>query len=139
MKDIKKFQQMHRDGQLSRRDFLAAMSALGVSTTAAGSFLTSTKALAATPRKGGTARFASNLHGPDDQMDPIVFTSGIDYTRGRATYNGLIQIRDNMALAPSSRRSGRSTATPPSTPSRSAREWSSTTDRRLPRMTWSGA
>ena len=33
-------------------------------------------------------------------MDPIVFTSGIDYTRGRATYNGLIQIRDNMALAP---------------------------------------
>ena len=83
MKDIKKFQQMRRDGQLSRRDFLAAMSALGVSATAAGGFLTSAKALAATPQKGGLARAASNLHGPDDQMDPIVFTSGIDYTRGR--------------------------------------------------------
>ena len=100
MKDVKRFQQMHRDGQLSRRDFLAAMSALGVSATAAGGFLASAKTLAATPRKGGTARVAMNLHGPDDQMDPIVFTSGIDYTRGRATYNGLIQIRDNMALAP---------------------------------------
>ena len=100
MKDIKRFQQMHRDGRINRREFLAAMSALGVSATAAGGFLTSSKALAATPRKGGTARAALQLHGPDDQMDPIVFTSGIDYSRGRATYNGLIQIRDNMALAP---------------------------------------
>ena len=100
MKDIKRFQQMHRDGRINRREFLAAMGALGVSATAAGSFLSSSKALAATPKKGGTARVALNLHGPDDQMDPIVFTSGIDYTRGRATYNGLIQIRDNMALAP---------------------------------------
>jgi peptide/nickel transport system substrate-binding protein len=100
MKDIKKFQQMRRDGQLSRRDFLAAMSALGVSATAAGGFLTSAKALAATPKKGGLARAASNLHGPDDQMDPIVFTSGIDYTRGRATYNNLVQMLDGMSLHP---------------------------------------
>ena len=100
MKDIKKFQQMRRDGQLSRRDFLAAMSALGVSATAAGGFLTSATALAATPKKGGLARAASNLHGPDDQMDPIVFTSGIDYTRGRATYNNLIQMLDGMSLHP---------------------------------------
>ena len=100
MKDIKQFQQMYRDGRVNRREFLAAMGALGLSATAAGGLLTSAGALAATPKKGGLARFASNLHGPDDQMDPIVFTSGIDYTRGRATYNGLIQIRDNMALAP---------------------------------------
>ena len=33
-------------------------------------------------------------------MDPIVFTSGIDYTRGRATYNNLVQILDNMSLNP---------------------------------------
>ena len=33
-------------------------------------------------------------------MDPIVFTSGIDYTRGRATYNNLIQMLDGMALHP---------------------------------------
>ena len=33
-------------------------------------------------------------------MDPIVLSSSIDYTRGQATYNGLIQILDNMALHP---------------------------------------
>ena len=33
-------------------------------------------------------------------MDPIVLSSSIDYTRGRATYNGLIQILDNMTLHP---------------------------------------
>ena len=100
MKDIKKYQQMYRDGQLNRRDFLTVMGALGLSATTAGGLLTSASALAATPRKGGSVRMASNIHGPDDQMDPIVFTSNIDYTRGRATYNGLIQIRDNMELAP---------------------------------------
>ncbi len=100
MKEIKAFQQMFRDGRMSRREFMSAVGALGLSATAAGGFLTSASALAATPRKGGSVRFASNLHGPDDQMDPIVFTSGIDYTRGRATYNNLIQILDNMTLHP---------------------------------------
>ena len=100
MNEIRKFQKMYRDGQLNRRDFVAVMGGLGISAAAAGSLLSSARALAGTPQKGGTATFASNLHGPDDQMDPIVFTSGIDYTRGRATYNGLVQIRDNMALAP---------------------------------------
>ncbi|MCZ6774189.1 MAG: ABC transporter substrate-binding protein [Proteobacteria bacterium] len=100
MKEIKVFQQMFRDGRMSRRDFMSAMGALGLSATAAGGFLTSAGALAATPRKGGSVIFAGNLHGPDDQMDPIVFTSGIDYTRGRASYNNLVQILDNMTLHP---------------------------------------
>ncbi|MCY4229453.1 MAG: ABC transporter substrate-binding protein [Alphaproteobacteria bacterium] len=100
MKDILKFQQMVRDGKMGRRDFLTALGALGVTGTAATGFLNASSALAATPRKGGTARYANNIHGPDDQMDPIVFTSGIDYTRGRATYNGLVQMRDNVMLAP---------------------------------------
>ena len=100
MKDVKQFQQMYRDGQVNRREFLAAMGALGLSATAAGGLLTSAGALAATPKKGGLAKYANNLHGPDDQMDPIVFTSGIDYTRGIATYNGLTQFGDNMTLHP---------------------------------------
>ena len=52
MKDIKKFQQMYRDGRVNRREFLGAMSALGLSATAAGGFLTSAGALAATPEEG---------------------------------------------------------------------------------------
>ncbi|MGI9303622.1 MAG: ABC transporter substrate-binding protein [Gammaproteobacteria bacterium] len=100
MREVKIFQKMYRDGLVNRREFLAAMGALGLSATAAGGLLTSSSAMAATPRKGGSVRFASNLHGPDDQMDPIVFTSTVDYTRGRATYNGLIQILDDMTLHP---------------------------------------
>ena len=100
VKDVLKFQRMVRDGRMGRRDFLAAMSALGIAGTAATGFLHASGALAATPRKGGTARFANYIHGSDDQMDPIVFSSGVDYTRGRATYNGLIQMRDNLVLAP---------------------------------------
>ena len=100
MKDIKVLQQRFRDGGISRRDFLTAMSALGVSAVAAEGYLSSASALAATPRKGGSVVFANNLHGPDDQMDPMLFTSGIDYTRGRATYNNLTQILDDMTLHP---------------------------------------
>ncbi|MBL10044.1 MAG: hypothetical protein CL402_05940 [Acidiferrobacteraceae bacterium] len=98
MREVKLFQQMYRDGKVSRREFLTAMSALGLSATAAGGFLTSATALAATPQRGGTIIYANNMHGPDDQMDPIVFTSGVDYTRGVTTYNGLIQILDDMTL-----------------------------------------
>jgi peptide/nickel transport system substrate-binding protein len=100
MKEVKTFQQMYRDGLINRREFLGAIGALGLSATAAGGLLTSASALAGTPQKGGTPRFASNLHGPDDQMDPSVFTSAIDYTRGMCTYNGLIQILDDMTLHP---------------------------------------
>ena len=71
MKEIKTFQQMYRDGHVNRREFLAAMGALGVTAATAGSFLTSSSALAATPTRGGSVIFASNLHGPDDTLDPI--------------------------------------------------------------------
>ena len=70
MKEIKTFQQMYRDGHVNRREFLAAMGALGVTATTAGSLLASSNAMAATPTRGGSVIFASNLHGPDDTLDP---------------------------------------------------------------------
>jgi peptide/nickel transport system substrate-binding protein len=100
MKEIKMFQQMYRDGHINRREFLAAMGAMGLSVAAAGGFLKSARALAATPRKGGTVRSAEHVHGPSDQMDPVVFQSTVDFVRGRATYNGLIQILDNLSIHP---------------------------------------
>jgi peptide/nickel transport system substrate-binding protein len=99
MKEIKMFKQMYRDGRMSRREFLAAMSALGLVAAAPG-FLKSANAMSPTPRKGGTLRMASFMHGPDDQMDPSLFTSTIDYTRGRATYNSLTQLGDDLAPKP---------------------------------------
>ena len=100
MKDIQNYQQMYRDGRLSRREFLSAMGALGISAAAAGTLLGSASALAASPTRGGSVIFASNLHGPDDTLDPILGTSTIDYTRANTMYNGLIQVWDDMSLHP---------------------------------------
>lgn len=100
MKEVKTFQQMYRDGHVNRREFLAAMGALGITATAAGGLLTSASALAASPTRGGSVIFASNLHGPDDTLDPILGTSTIDYTRANCMYNGLIQVWDDMSLHP---------------------------------------
>ena len=88
-------------GGFSRRDVLKLSMATGVSLIAAEQLLTDGKAvMAATPKKGGSVRMASNLHGPNDQLDPILFTSTIDYTRGRATYNSLVQHANDLTPQP---------------------------------------
>ena len=84
-------------GGFSRRDVLKLMAVTGVSLVAAQNLLfTGKEAMAAMPKKGGSVRMASNLHGPDDQLDPPLFTSTIDYTRGRATYNSLVQHNNDL-------------------------------------------
>ncbi len=88
-------------GQVTRRDALKLAMVTGVTLTVAEQLLTDGKAvLAATPKKGGSLRMSSNLHGPDDQLDPTVFTSTIDYTRGRAIYNSLTQIGEGLVPNP---------------------------------------
>ncbi|MBC8379045.1 MAG: ABC transporter substrate-binding protein [Planctomycetes bacterium] len=99
MSGLEDLERLLTEGKITRREFLARASALGLAAAVSPALLPA-KAKAATPRKGGTVRAAIELHGPDDQMDPVVFTSNIDYIRGRATYNGLIQILDNMSLHP---------------------------------------
>jgi len=84
-------------GGFSRREVLKLSMATGVSLVVAEHLLTDGKAvMAATPKKGGSIRYASNLHGPNDQTDPPQFTSNIDYTRGRIVYNSLIQLSNDL-------------------------------------------
>ena len=84
-------------GGFSRRDVMKLMAVTGVSLVAAQNLLfTGQEAMAATPKKGGSVRMASNLHGPDDQLDPTLFTSAIDYVRGRAAYNSLVQHNNDL-------------------------------------------
>ncbi len=88
-------------GGYSRRDALKLMVATGITMAAAENILISGNvAMAATPKKGGSVRMASNLHGPDDQLDPALFTSTIDYTRGRTTYNSLVQHANDLTPQP---------------------------------------
>jgi peptide/nickel transport system substrate-binding protein len=88
-------------GGYSRRSALKIMAATGVTLATAENLLSSGgTAMAATPKKGGTIRFSASQHGPDDNMDPALFTSSIDYARGRAHYNSLIQLDGNLVPQP---------------------------------------
>ncbi len=85
----------------SRREALKLAVTTGVTLAAAENLLISgSVARAQTPVKGGSLRAAVSLHGPDDKLDPILFTSAIDYTRGRAHYNSLTQLDDDMVPRP---------------------------------------
>ena len=77
----------------SRREVMGWLLATGMTVGAAGSIVGAAgEALAATPKKGGSIRFAWDLHGPSDTLDPILFTSSLDYGRGRLNYNGPLPV-----------------------------------------------
>ena len=85
----------------TRRDVMSWLIASGATIAAAGSIVsTAQSALAATPKKGGKLKFASDLHGPSDTLDPGLNTSTIDYTRGRCFYNSLCQVNDDLSTRP---------------------------------------
>ena len=85
----------------SRRDVMQLIMASGFTAAAAHHIFSDQQAaIAATPKKGGTIRAAMNLHGPDDTLDPSLFTSGIDYTRGRVVYNALTQLDESLTPQP---------------------------------------
>ena len=85
----------------SRRDVMKLMMASGITAVSARHLFSEQQAaFAATPQKGGTVRAAMNLHGPDDTLDPRIFTSGLDYTRGRVVYNNLTQLDDKLVPQP---------------------------------------
>ncbi len=84
-----------------RRDVLKMIMASGFTASAAYQiFSDQHAAIAATPKKGGSVRWAGNVQGPDDQLDPILFTSGTDYTRGRVIYNNLCQLDESLIPQP---------------------------------------
>ncbi|MEE8286062.1 MAG: ABC transporter substrate-binding protein, partial [Gammaproteobacteria bacterium] len=85
----------------TRREMMAWLITSGVTIAAAGSIVTGARiALAATPKKGGNVRFAWDLHGPSDTLDPAAFTSSIDYGRGRLTYNNLTRLQPDLTVKP---------------------------------------
>ena len=85
----------------SRRDVMRLITASGFTAAAAHQIFSDQQAaIAATPKKGGTVRVALNAHGPDDTLDPSLFTSGLDYTRGRIVYNNLTQLDESLTPQP---------------------------------------
>jgi len=86
------------NGTIGRRKFMMSVLAAGVALPSALSF--AKHAAASTAKKGGSVKCAFNLHGPDDTLDPVMLTSDCDYARGRAHYNSLIQLSDDLSPQP---------------------------------------
>ena len=97
--EVQMMKEMYERGGLNRREFMQGLLASGLTVTAAGVLVsTSFDAHAQTPQKGGKITFAWDQHGPADTNDPALFTATIDYTRGRAHYNNLLQFNDDLSL-----------------------------------------
>ena len=88
-------------GGVSRREFMGYLMAAGA--TAAGSsslFLGVSDAWAATPKMGGRLIMAADQHGPNDTLDPALFTSAADYFRGRMFYGSLTRLTPALGFEP---------------------------------------
>ena len=97
--EILRMQEWFTAGWLTRREFMQGLLATGLTVTAASALVaTIPEAQAAMPKKGGKITFGWDQHGPADTLDPILFTSTIDYTRGRAGFNNLLQFNDDMTM-----------------------------------------
>ncbi|MCY4226401.1 MAG: hypothetical protein OXF20_01655 [Gammaproteobacteria bacterium] len=87
--------------RFDRRDALKLMMTTGITMSGAYNLLLAGKqAVASTPKSGGALRAAVAVHGPADTLDPNLFTSQIDYSRGRAHYNALCQLDESLAPQP---------------------------------------
>ena len=99
--EVLRMREWFTSGRLTRREFMQGLLATGLTVTAASTLVATTPvARAAMPKKGGKITFGWDQHGPADTLDPILFTSTIDYTRGRAGFNGLLQFNDDMSMRP---------------------------------------
>ncbi len=85
----------------SRRDVLKYFVASGATLAASGIlFGSATKAFAETPKMGGRLIMAGDQHGPNDTLDPALFTSAVDYFRGRMYYGSLTRLTDELGYEP---------------------------------------
>ena len=99
--EVRRMQAEFERGTLNRRHFLQGMLATGLTLTSATAILSGSRdVMAETPKHGGRVRVAWDQHGPADTLDPNLFTSSIDYFRGRAHCNNLVQFQDDMTLGP---------------------------------------
>ncbi|MBS37385.1 MAG: ABC transporter substrate-binding protein [Thiotrichales bacterium] len=99
--EVRRMKADYEDGGLNRRQFLQGLMAVGLSATAATAIVAGSRDVRAmTPKKGGRIRVGWSTHGPTDTLDPILFTEGLAYSRGRAHLNNLVQFNDDLSVRP---------------------------------------
>ena len=98
--DRVRFLNMVKKG-ITRRDFMHYMMAAGATAAASGTLFTGMSDVwASTPKRGGRVIFAGDQHGPNDTLDPALFTSATDYFRGRMYYGSLTRLTKNLGYEP---------------------------------------
>jgi len=76
MSEAKELERLLTQGKITRRDFLARVSALGIAATLPTAFLT-TRSHAATPQKGGRLRLGVAGGSTTDSLDPATMTDAM--------------------------------------------------------------
>ncbi|MBW2428229.1 MAG: ABC transporter substrate-binding protein [Deltaproteobacteria bacterium] len=99
MPKLEKLQQLLSEGRISRREFIARISALGLMAAVSPALLSGT-AKAATPKKGG--RFIIGITGGSttDSMDPGTLTSNMNQNINWQIRNCLVEIDHNFNAIP---------------------------------------
>ena len=96
MTDKKLIQRMLGDPKASRRDFMVGATALGLTASAASGLWTS--ALAATPKKGGHAKFGLLGGNTSDSLDGATYLDTVMICIARACRDSLVEVgQDNTA------------------------------------------
>lgn len=100
MKEIQKLEKMLRENKLTRREFITAAAALGVSTVLPTNLMTG-NAWASTPKKGGTFKIGLSHGSINDSPDPAVITSAyMQNIMWGQTHSNLAEIDENGKLVP---------------------------------------
>lgn len=87
-----------QEGRMSRREFLARTSALGIALATGMSLFG--QALAATPKKGGHMRLAMGHGSTADTLDPANIVNGLQWVAAYAVANTLTELSPDGKLVP---------------------------------------
>ena len=86
-------------GRISRRDFIAGATALGLSAGAATALMSETLH-AATPKRGGRLIMGYSVGSTSETLDQTQMTSDIDANRAWGVYNGLARVTRELEAEP---------------------------------------
>jgi peptide/nickel transport system substrate-binding protein len=91
MAELQKLERLLTEGKITRREFLARVSALGLMAAVSPALL-ATPAKAATPKKGGRLRLGMAGGSTTDLLDPATITDAMAYNINWQTRNCLVEV-----------------------------------------------
>ncbi len=99
MSEAKKLEHLLAQGEITRRDFLARLSALGIAATLPAGFM-ATDSHAATPKKGGRLRLGMAGGSTTDSLDPATITDAMAYNINWQNRNCLVEVDHKGDIVP---------------------------------------